>query len=377
MGISWHRPGPASSGRDARRQAGVLRYACLLFFLATLFTGLSADLCQAQAASRTPEPVGPGIKWNPGHYMLLYLNHSKQQLEDIRDEPYVQGAQIRYRWAELEPEKGVYDFSEIEADLRRLSAMSTPKRLVIQVLDRRFHTDDPYEAAPRYIVEDPAYGVSRTKNGYIANLWQDSVTDRLIELYRALAERFDAHPYLEAVANSESAPGFGERDPPEGFSRPALARQIKRLMDEAQRAFIQTNVILFVNSLAGEIEGLVGHCISTRGAIGGPDVKPARPTQAARYLIDRQLQGVVPIMFAVQSPNLGPEAHRNTPAEIYNYAINELGASHVFWIRFGDERDSATQRFSWQEGILPVIRENAGRTRGSCPQTLQGRCVIR
>jgi len=324
-----------------------------------------------------PPPLNtlPGIKWNPGHYLLLYLNHSKDQLNDVRNEQHVQGVQIRYEWRNLEPRRGEYDFSEIEADLRTLASMPTPKRLVIQILDRQFHTTDRYKAAPRYIVDTPSLGVSRTKNGYVANIWRPAVMDRKIALYRALAARFDHEPYFEAISNSESAPGFGTTTPPSHYSRQAMAAQTKRLMTEAQAAFQQTNVILFANSLVGELDGLLDHCVNSRCALGGPDVKPARPTQAAQYITRNRLnRGTVPIMFSVQSPNLGPEAHRNTPQEIYDYAMRDLGATHLFWIRFGSSRDTGSQKFSWREGILPVIRANQGRTRSDCPQTYEGRC---
>ena len=66
--------------------------------------------------------------------MLVNMKAPRSHLSSIRNEPLIQGAQIRYVWADLEPEKNVYDFRAIEEDLQYLESMPVPKRLVIQII---------------------------------------------------------------------------------------------------------------------------------------------------------------------------------------------------------------------------------------------------
>ena len=82
---------------------------------------------------------GAEVKWHPGHYMLVYTGEDQalrlRRFDEIAEETVLQGAQVRYRWADLEPRKDVYDFSAIEKDLQRLQ--SHRKRLVIQIWQQR------------------------------------------------------------------------------------------------------------------------------------------------------------------------------------------------------------------------------------------------
>jgi len=55
---------------------------------------------------------------------------------DLLDRPDIDGAQVVYPWRMLEPEKGVYDFSAIEADLALADAAG--KQLFAQIQDRFF-----------------------------------------------------------------------------------------------------------------------------------------------------------------------------------------------------------------------------------------------
>jgi hypothetical protein len=310
--------------------------------------------------------------------MLVYRDAPQSRLDDIRDEPTVLGAQIRYQWADLEPRKGVYDFSRIESDLAYLSSMKTPKRLVAQILDRRFNVDDPSGIVPDYLVNDPEYagGIVRTKNGFIARLWDRKVMDRLIALYKALGQRFNGEPYFEAIATEETALGL-ETFPPD-YSRPALAEQFKRLLTAARAAWPNTNVFMYTNYLVEELEGIIRHAHETRCGVGGPDVTPRAPSYGARIImgIDGGVRyvGKTPIAFAVQSPELCGKEGCNLPKDIYDFALNELGANYLFWVTFGTSKDTATEKYSWRDGMLPVIRAAKGKMNATCPSNFRGAC---
>jgi len=340
-----------------------------------------AKICVESAPNcgTDPTPAGTRIKWHPGHYMLVYRDAPQSQLDDIRDEPTVKGAQIRYMWADLEPRKGVYDFSRIESDLDYLASMPTPKRLIAQIMDREFNTDDPTGAVPDYLLNDSQYngGVARSKNGYIARIWDQAVMDRQIALYQALAHRFNDEPYFEGITTEETAPGFDSESPPD-YSRPALAAQLKRMMVAARRAWPNTNVFVYTNFLVGELEGIISHAHTNQCGVGGPDVTPRAPSAGARIImgIDGGVRfaGKMPIAFAVQSPELCGKEGCNRPPDIYSHAVNELGVNYLFWLRFGTAKDTATDKYSWRDGMLPVIRANNGRINAACPSNYHGAC---
>ena len=97
------------------------------------------------------------------------------------------GAQLKYTWPELEPEKGVYNLDLIQGDLEILRANG--KSLFIQVQDVSF--DTTIVNVPKYILNDPIYngGVEiqidlnneRTEyiiEGLVARRWDKEVAKR-------------------------------------------------------------------------------------------------------------------------------------------------------------------------------------------------------
>lgn len=330
--------------------------------------------------SSDQQGTGKGIKWHPGHYMLTFIDSPQSNLDDLRSEPYVLGAQIRYKWVDLEPRKGVYDFSLIESDLRYLQSMPTPKRLVAQILDIKFNTTNPRGIIPDYLLDDPEYngGVVRTTNGYSARLWEKASMDRLIALYQAIGNRFDKEPYFEAIATRETAPSFGEVGPPSGYQQSEMAAQLKRLITGARKAFPSTNVFVYTNYLVGELEGIIKHAHDNLAGAGGPDVTPRHPTAGARILLGIdggiEYKGKMPIAFAVQSPELCGKEGCNLPKDLHDFAVDTLGVNYLFWLRFGRNEDTATEKYSWEEGMLPVIRSSRGRINTACPTVFKGAC---
>ncbi len=340
-----------------------------------------ANICIEDSGDCGNDPVTKGaIKWHPGNYMLVYMDAPQSHLNDIRNEPTVLGAQIRYRWADLEPRKGVYDFSRIESDLEYLASMPTPKRLVAQIMDRKFNTTDPTGIVPDYLLDDAEYkgGIARTKNGFVARLWDGAVMDRLIALYRALADRFNDDPYFEGITSEETTLGIDSEAPPPDYSRAALAAQLKRMMIAVRSAWPNTNIFIYTNYLVGELEGIISYAHEKQCGVGGPDVTPRAPSAGARIIMGRdggvRYVGKMPIAFAVQSPELCGKEGCNLPRDIYNHAVNDLGVNYLFWLRFGTAKDTATEKYSWNDGMLPVIRANNGKTNAACPSSFKGAC---
>jgi len=84
--------------------------------------------------------------------------------------------------------------------------------------------------------------------------------------------------------------------------------------------------------------------------------------------------GKMPVMFMVSNGSLTEREGPNTPDSLYRYSVERLGATHLFWVELGTKYDTASAKYSWERGILPVIRANKGVTNTACPANLQSRC---
>ena len=84
---------------------------------------------------------------------FIYTGELAEHL-DLLDRPDIEGAQVIYPWRMLEPEKGEYDFSAIEADLALTDARG--KQLFAQIQDRFFLPTA--RNVPQYLLDDPEYG---------------------------------------------------------------------------------------------------------------------------------------------------------------------------------------------------------------------------
>lgn len=182
-------------------------------------------------------PAGTGVKWYPGHYIKGQEGTSISGVTSLLREQNVEGITMEYDWADLEPTRNNYDFSRIERDLAEVKALG--KRLIIIFEDRDFRLDSPRGVLPDYVIDDPALGVSPTKNGYIANYWKPAVMDREIALVRALGARFDADPFIAGIGNGESSPGFAGNIPASYDDGDALI-QFTRLYNAMASAFPTT-----------------------------------------------------------------------------------------------------------------------------------------
>ena len=131
------------------------------------------------------------VKWHPGHYMNLSISgtqDARPQIDAIANEPAIKGVVLYLYWSQLEKSKGVYDFSQIDFYLNKLKTLAKPKRLVVNIRDRKFGTTARTGIIPAYMLSDPIYkgGVAYQSNdSMVARLWEPAVMDRMIALYRA------------------------------------------------------------------------------------------------------------------------------------------------------------------------------------------------
>lgn len=226
---------------------------------------------------------------------------------------------------------------------------SRGKRLVILLQTKSFKADAP--AAPAYLVAEKYEGGSfaidipesaatsnRAQAGANLKLWNPLVRDRLSALLRAMGERFNKEPYLEAVALTETALG----KPAESLADTQERRYFDNLLAvnrDMRRAFPNTVTIQFVNYPRSILNHFIGEMGEAGIGLGGPDVFPDDPglTKGA-YTFYPRMAGLIPLAPSVQHENYYTRRHRgprDAPSieELYRFARDDLQANYLFWTR--------------------------------------------
>ena len=339
---------------------------------------MATTIAAAEKSARADKSAAAEAKWHPGHYMLVWNDRSgitpRGHFDSIAGTSF-EGAQVRYGWRELEPKKGVYNFSRIEADLAYLQKLG--KRLVMQIEDRAFGSSR--RPLPDYLYDDPQYhgGTEpfKGKSGSVARQWDPVVIAREIALIEALGKRFDKEPYFEAFCFEESAIAVDKKKA-EGFSDRKYLDGLKQLIAGAKAAFPHTCVIEYANWLAsppGALAELAEHCYQVGAGWGGPDVIPdgapgrRKTGRVAGYEFYPKYAGKMPLGAAVQTPEFGGKVGTFTLDELYNMGVNTLKLNYMFWIRVEGPKHS----HSFTRDILPYINGKKGRTNSDCPENIR------
>lgn len=299
--------------------------------------------------------VANPIKWHPGHYYTI-LGHGKNDLkymtqvyEELKATPALRGIQIRYFWAELETAKGVYDFTSIDQRLAELAAIG--KRLVIQVQTKSFVPKG--ELVPAYLKASEydggafaysSYGTTALR-GYNIALWNPQVHNRLVELFKAMGERYNSHPYFEGIGMIETA--YGEPI----ASQPAhqMSKFYDNLLSVHQKMrsfFPNTMTIQEVNYPTSILVSFVEKLKEMGTALSGPDVfkdepglnRNTRNAPRGIYNFYPELSGIIPLAPQVMHKNYmntRNDGTGNVPtiSEIFAFARDNLKSNYIFWTR--------------------------------------------
>lgn len=261
----------------------------------------------------------------------------------------VSGAQIIYSWKQLEPKKGVYDFSKIEKDLRLLKSMR--RKLFIQLQDRSF--EPTIFNVPDYIREDENYhgGVAMQYDfpgegkpittGWVARVWDPAVRKRFHLLIQKLAAHFDGEIY--GINLPETAVDFDLENPPEGYTHNHYFAAELENIGEARKVFRKSLVVQYVNFFPGEwnndhqyMSRLFSYAMKHNIGLGGPDTVPYRTAHMKNsYPFFQKYKSRIVTGMAVQEPDYtykNPEtSDYYTFADFYHFSKNYLGASILFW----------------------------------------------
>jgi hypothetical protein len=304
------------------------------------------------------------MKWHPGHYVMLATEDSLtahlRNINEIGNEPSIKGIQLRIRWPDIETSRGVYDFSKIDAVLRRLKAQPTDKRLVVRVIDRSFKTTSRNGIVPSYM---QSWGLVETQTGFAARLWEPAVMSRLIELYKRIGWRYERDDHFIGIASEETTLGL-DQPFPSGYSHEALTRQYIRMVKAVRPAMPTSNLFIYTNWIGSSalMGDLIQSFVEPRVSAGGSNILPGRLTLGQRVftgVYGADYRWTLPFSSSVE----GGELKNHTPREIADWAYREVHAHYMFWVR-NTWAGPASSR--WHTGILPFLRTNP-RIRTRCP----------
>jgi len=320
-------------------------------------------------ASRTKGSQGRRIA---GPKNFIFFERQRQRISEpaFLENDRIAGAQLKYTWRELEPERDRYELGPLLDDLAFLERHG--KRLFVQLQDASFSEE---VLVPAYLRTDPDFGggVARKYeyegddeskvrfDGWVARRWDPDVRTRFIKLLDVLGEAVDGR--IEGLVLPETAVGFEEKGKlhAAGFTYEAYVSGVKIIMTAARKAFPRSCVIQYANFMPGEwlpsidhgyLRAVYRHAESIGVGVGGPDLLPHRRGQQDHSypLIAARSPGI-PAGVAVQDGNLEDRnpttGKRVTAVELYRFAKDQLRLDYIFW---------GTQEPYYSEEILPYLR---------------------
>ena len=288
------------------------------------------------------------------HYVFFDRERERISEESFLSTQAFEGAQLKYTWRELEPQKDNYDFSAIRKDFAFLT--SKGKKLFIQLQDVTFSAQRVF--VPEYL-RTPEYndGVApqyrivngdeehTTISGWVARRWDPAVQERFHKLLATLGKEFDGK--IEGIVLAETSIGFGPTGKlaPKGFTNEIYRDAVITNMKALKRAFPKSVVMQYANFMPGEwlpgedksyLRSVYKAAQEIGVGVGGPDLLPfKRPQLNHAYPLIKDSSGKVPTGIAVQEGNYAEAnpatGQRPTIAELLQFATNNLKVNYVFW----------------------------------------------
>lgn len=306
----------------------------------------------------------------PEHFVFFGRERSRISDPAFLENKNITGAQLKYTWRELEPERDRYELQPLLDDLAFLERHG--KRLFVQLQDVSFSEEIP---VPDYVRIEPVFGggVSRKFeyegddeskarfDGWVARRWDPAVRARFIRLLEVLGNKVDGR--IEGLNLAETSVGFGESGKlhPAGFTYETYVEGVKATMTAARKAFSRSQVIQYANFMPGEwlpwtdhgfLRAIYSHAERVGVGVGGPDLLPYRKGQQNHsYPLIAARGPRTPAGVAVQDGNLADRnpATGRPPSveELHRFAQDRLKLDYIFW---------GTEEPYYSEAILPFIR---------------------
>lgn len=322
------------------RQKSKTQLRAIAFALAVVLLATSAVHCHAGTIH---------------HYVFFAQERERIAEKSFLESKAFEGAQLKYTWRELEPEKNVYDFSAIRHDLKFLHEHG--KKLWLQIQDSSFDTN--HILVPVYLTKDPAYhggadpqyeiaGDDDSKAvaaGWVGRRWDPAVQERYHLFLRALGKEFDGK--VAGINLPETAVDFGTTGKlfPKGFTPAVYRDAIITNLIVLKAAFPKSIAMQYANFMPGEWLPWTDHhylrdvCKKAQQigvALGGPDLIPYRKGQMSHtYAMMREYGAGISKGIAVQDGNYATKdpktKKRMTVEELIGFADQYLQVDYIFW----------------------------------------------
>lgn len=209
-----------------------------------------------------------------GNYALQVA----QRLESAVTTPGVKGFWIAIDWRTLETADGVYDWRVIDDNMA--VARHLGLKFIVKISDRSF---DGSNLMPRYF---PSEYVLWTNvghmPGYVSKRWDPWVYNRMIRLYRNIANRYRNDAAFGGIALPESAVGTSHG----GYNVDAYRTALTQIITQTQSALTRGKLFWYLNFVRGGDNSdmnrdarvaLVRNLPHSSLVIGAPDLTPDVP----------------------------------------------------------------------------------------------------
>ena len=303
------------------------------------------------------------------HYVFFNRERDRITEKSFLETKQFTGAQLKYMWRELEPQKNKYDFSSIEKNLQTLQKHG--KKLFIQVQDITFSAQ--FKGVPRYLTKDPLYkgGVMMQQAlkdgkletiGWVARRWDPNVQGRFHKLLRELGKAFDGR--IAGINLPETAIDYGEdlKNMPKDFSPMKYRHAVMRNLEVMAESFKKSIAMQYANFMPGEwrpdndkghLSSVYEKAVEVGVAVGGPDLLPYRVGQMHHpYHFIPKVNQKIPVGIAVQWNNykqINPKTKKRvTIPGLYNFGTQYLGADIIFW---------CTQEPFYSQKVIPYLKK--------------------
>lgn len=304
------------------------------------------------------------------NYVFFDLDRERIKETTFLETKAFAGAQLKYTWKELEPQKDRYDFTAIRQDLAFLTTQG--KKLFIQLQEVSFSKErilvpkylqtDEYHGgvAPQYDIDNDDEATARIA-GWVARRWDPLVRERFQKLLNALGKEFDGK--IEGINLPETSIGFGESGKlfPPGYSNELYRDTVIANMKALKKAFPKSVVIQYANFMPGEwlpdtdrafLKTVYKEAMTAGVGVGGPDLLPFRRGQNNHsYPLITAAAGIVPTGIAVQDGNYSDknkDGKRLSVPELLKFATEQLKVDYVFW---------CTEEPYYSKEVIPYLRE--------------------
>lgn len=282
---------------------------------------------------------------------FVYFSRDREAIHDhaLLTNDRFEGAQIMYAWRQLEPSKGQYDFSAIQADYEYLVAHG--KRLFIQLQDATFSPKRKcvpgYLLAARYDGGVAAqYTDAGEVEGWVAKRWNAAVQARFALLLAALGKQFDGK--VEGINLQESSIGVSHKTDP-SFTPDLYVEGLKHNMRAMKDAFPNSATMQYANFIPGEwlpwedrgyLKSIYSYGEEIGVGLGAPDLMFKRKGQLNHPLaMMHEHEYTTPLGVAIQDGNyigktntVQVEKERKSIVPLLHvFAKDFLKVDYMFW----------------------------------------------